>query len=398
MIVAILKKISSKISYNLFTKTTLIGVAILIILNFTFIASYNYNSAEMHKDAVRKILNVCYMLDNTPFSAQTDAINAIKDPSLSVSITTQPAWSLHFFKVDTVWKTYKKFSTTKDERFITLSYKLDNEKWLNIKVDSRYKFSHSMILLIAIEIAAILVIILYAGLLQRFAKPLKSIKKIAGELTLEQPLQQKLLSKSNVINQIDATFSKLQTKLNDLVKERTLILAALSHDLRTPITRLQFRSQMINDPAMLEQITDILQRMENIIRKTLFIAKFNYQDAVPEKIDISSLLSDIITNLNNLNTKINYQNKTPAKILSINPAALKYALTDLLRNIADNENLVTVDLQKNKNKIIISISGNINLDQLDTDIIKSVMTLQKGRVNISNTKNPTMELVFNHNQ
>lgn len=69
-----------------------------------------------------------------------------------------------------------------------------------------------------------------------------------------------------------AAFNRMQTRIRGLFDERTRILAAITHDLQTPITRLRLRSEMLDDESTRERMLSDLADMEALVREGLAYA------------------------------------------------------------------------------------------------------------------------------
>ena len=82
------------------------------------------------------------------------------------------------------------------------------------------------------------------------------------------------------------------------------MVAAISHDLRTPITRLKLRAEFIDDPEQREKMLRDLDEMETMIRESLALAR---EDANPEpraKIDLAQLLADSVEGMEHVALEI----------------------------------------------------------------------------------------------
>ncbi|MBP9149900.1 MAG: HAMP domain-containing protein [Rhodoferax sp.] len=89
-------------------------------------------------------------------------------------------------------------------------------------------------------------------------------------------------------------FNTMQTRIRRLVSERARALAAVSHDLRTPLTRLRLRTELIDDDSLRQQMTSDLEAMATMIDGTLdYLRGLQTQEPV-RPIDINALLESMI--------------------------------------------------------------------------------------------------------
>ncbi|MGO8919017.1 MAG: ATP-binding protein [Stellaceae bacterium] len=127
-------------------------------------------------------------------------------------------------------------------------------------------------------------------------------------------------------------FNQMQQRLKRFVDEQTRMLAAISHDLRTPITRLRLRVESaVDDPAEQRKILHDLQRMEDMISSILTFLRENREDEAVAAVDLPSLLQTMCDELADLGDDVRYLG-TESLPLRCRPRALDRAL----RNIAEN--------------------------------------------------------------
>ena len=102
---------------------------------------------------------------------------------------------------------------------------------------------------------------------------------------------------SRELRQAAQAFNQMQARLQRLIRDRTFMLAAISHDLRTILTRLQLRTEFIDDSTQQQKAQADLAQMDAILNSTLTFAK---EDSTPEArttMDLASLLQSICDDL-----------------------------------------------------------------------------------------------------
>ncbi|MFX7674850.1 histidine kinase dimerization/phospho-acceptor domain-containing protein, partial [Acinetobacter baumannii] len=82
-------------------------------------------------------------------------------------------------------------------------------------------------------------------------------------------------------------FNRMQARLARFVADRTQMLAAISHDLRTPITRLRLRAELVDDPEMQRRMLADLDEMEAMISATLAFARDDAQREPRVRFDLA---------------------------------------------------------------------------------------------------------------
>lgn len=98
---------------------------------------------------------------------------------------------------------------------------------------------------------------------------------------------------SEKVRQAAKAFNAMQGKITQLLEDRTRMLAAMSHDLRTPLTRMRLRAEFMTDDAMRAKTLADLEEMERMIAETLAFAKGEMLADSFTKIDLGVLLSGV---------------------------------------------------------------------------------------------------------
>ena len=126
-------------------------------------------------------------------------------------------------------------------------------------------------------------------------------------------------------------FNTMQRRLSRFVEERTRILAAVSHDLKTPITRLRLRLEQIDDPELREKLDRDLTDMQHLVQGSLDFMRGMALKEKTRPVDIDALLESLRDDADDLGHAVSIQGHTfgpyPGK-----PLALKRCLGNLLDN------------------------------------------------------------------
>jgi signal transduction histidine kinase len=126
-------------------------------------------------------------------------------------------------------------------------------------------------------------------------------------------------------------FNRMQQRLRRLIESRTQMLAALSHDLRTPLTLLRLRTEEVADAAERDKMLATIGEMDEMIGSTLAFARDEVQAEPRRKVDIAALLASVVDDMADAGLPVTMTAAAPT-IHDCQPAALKRALTNLLDN------------------------------------------------------------------
>src|SRR5271170_6990076 len=126
-------------------------------------------------------------------------------------------------------------------------------------------------------------------------------------------------------------FNTMQDRLRRYLDSRTRVLAAMSHDLKTPLTRLRLQVETLDNPPMQERIGAELDEMESMVREALSLFR-GLDDGEPAApIDIDALLAQIRGEFTGMGAQVTLCGHATEPLLG-KPQALKRCLTNLIAN------------------------------------------------------------------
>jgi signal transduction histidine kinase len=127
-----------------------------------------------------------------------------------------------------------------------------------------------------------------------------------------------------------AAFNAMQARIRRYVAERTEMLAAIAHDLQTPLTRLRLRLEKVNDTELRDKLVDDLASMQIMIREGLDLASID-AGGLMQLVDVDSLLSSVCADAVDAGHEVTLVGQTRVSIPAI-PGALQRCLTNLIDN------------------------------------------------------------------
>jgi len=188
-----------------------------------------------------------------------------------------------------------------------------------------YRLLLSLAVLLAAVVAVSLVAVRWA------TRPLITLADAAGELGKDinrPPLPEK---GPEEVRRAAQAFNTMQARLIGYIRDRTRVLAAMSHDLKTPITRLRLRSELLGDPQMKEKFTRDLDEMESMVGATLdFLRGLENREPV-KPVDVMALLESLQADVRETGGVVEIEGAT-AKPYPGGPQALKRCLGNLIEN------------------------------------------------------------------
>jgi two-component system, OmpR family, sensor kinase len=128
---------------------------------------------------------------------------------------------------------------------------------------------------------------------------------------------------------VDA-FNTMQSRVNRLLQERTQMIGAIAHDLRTPLTRLAFRLEGLPSP-MADKVNADIQEMKEMISATLDFVRERATSGTRERLDLRLLIERIVDDHDDLGHDVTLANGAPVNIEGV-PVALRRMLVNLVEN------------------------------------------------------------------
>ncbi|UEM23285.1 HAMP domain-containing protein [Skermanella mucosa] len=170
---------------------------------------------------------------------------------------------------------------------------------------------------------------LWAG--RRLSAPLKRFAEAAQRLGVdgEAPLLPEAGPRE--LRQATRAFNQMQTRLHRFVEDRTQMLAAISHDLRTPLTRLRLRAEFVEDPEQQRKMLADLEEMEAMIASTLAFARDDARKEPRVPIDLAALLQSLVDDLGDAGYEVEYSGPEH-RTIACRPVALRRAIGNLIDN------------------------------------------------------------------
>ena len=213
-----------------------------------------------------------------------------------------------------------------------ISIRLADGNWLNVQntmFDKPPPWANKTLQLLALLVLAIFISGLFIASLM--TRPMARLASAADRFGLDQTQEPLPESGPREVRHTIRAFNRMQQRLHKHIKERSLMLAAISHDLRTPVTTLRLRAEYIEDSEMQEKTLATLNEMEAILKATLSFSRDEAADEKPRATDLAALLQSLVDDHSDLGGKLGYSG--PDKLPFIcRPVALKRALNNLIDN------------------------------------------------------------------
>jgi signal transduction histidine kinase len=171
-----------------------------------------------------------------------------------------------------------------------------------------------------------------AAVVARMAlRPLNRLAQAATELgnDIERPPLPE--QGATEIRQAAAAFNAMQLRIRHHIRQRSHIMAAITHDLQTPLTRLRLRLEKVDDDDLRTKLLSDLSAMQTMVREGLDLARSLDSTETPQRLDLDSLIDSVTADASDAGQAATAQANTSASVMA-RPVALRRCLTNLLDN------------------------------------------------------------------
>ncbi|MBT3305280.1 MAG: HAMP domain-containing protein [Alphaproteobacteria bacterium] len=201
----------------------------------------------------------------------------------------------------------------------------------------------------------VVVVVLSVWATRRATRPLARFADAAERLGLDVNAPPVDEDGPREVRHVAAAFNTMQNRIRTFVRDRTQMLAAISHDLRTPITRLRLRAEFIEDADLQKKMFDDLEQMEVMIASTLAFARDDAGDEAKKPFDLAVLLQGFCDDASDAGHAAVYIG--PDRLTySGRPIALGRVFTNLIDNAIHYGGNAQVNLAADDQQIVITVA------------------------------------------
>ncbi|MCY1398406.1 Osmolarity sensor protein EnvZ [compost metagenome] len=237
----------------------------------------------------------------------------------------------------------------------TLMVQLADQSWLMFSVTSRsWGLEEGPRYLIVI-----LVVLLSTGLVallatRRLAKPLQQFAQGARRFGVDFRAPPIEPVGPHEIRQAILAFNAMQAQLRHFIEDRTQMLAAISHDLRAPLTRMRLRGEFIEDPEQQQRLFRDIGEMQEMINSALEFFRDDARMEQATSFDLAQLLQTLIDDYRD--QSIDIRLRGPSRLVYFGrPLGLKRVLTNLLDNAIKYASEPQIEVQQDDDEVLIRI-------------------------------------------
>ncbi len=328
-------------SWNIISKRlTQSVVADINVIVKLFDQDLKLNAIQIAKDDFKMDIDIIPKKNLDPFSFRTESGILSKRLNQALEELDKP----FFYDVSNIDKGAK-IAILLDNNFLII----------NVNKDRLYSESAFVFLLWMIFASLILLFFSYFFMSKQI-RPLKRLSIIAETFGRGLDAPELKSTGASEIKQTAIAFNQMRTRIRRFLKQRTDMLAGVSHDLRTPLTRMKLQVSLLKDEKAKKEFELDIKEMTAMLDSYVSFVRSEAPEPI-EHISINEILNDNIKKIDNENLKIEFKQLNVVET-SGRPIQLKRAFQNILDNSKRYSDKILIEISKDDKGCLINIDDN----------------------------------------
>ena len=269
------------------------------------------------------------------------------------------------------------FDTTSYKELIDLRIKYNEGYFKFLVSKDRVTSSSARLFALWITVPAIIMVIISLIFLKNQTRPITNLARAAERFGKGEIIEEFKPSGALEIRQAGHEFDKMRKRILRHLNQRTEMLSGISHDLRTPLTRMKLQIAFIKDKDLAKKLTEDINEMEKMLNEYLQFTSSSYMEK-DEAFNLSQLIEDVINKYANNNI---LQDLVPRVYYSGRKNLINRCLNNIIDNALKYANKVEIKLNKKNTNlfIIIDDDGPGIPSKEHENVFKPFYKIDKGR-------------------
>ncbi|GAB4224232.1 MAG: hypothetical protein Tsb005_21030 [Gammaproteobacteria bacterium] len=357
------------------TKKLLAILLVLLVTNVAIIIYFVYfyhtrTTFLQHQRYVNQIVGIISAIQDAPTAHQQERLAALTHHHLQLGIGPAPSATKRWrFEHTHSLKEIREILLRRHGYYhqeLALSYELDSHHWLNIHLDGmadrQYQIMSKPVfaigLFVILQIGIMLALLAYVTAVQRFNAPLREIKQTATRLGIDLHAKEIPVYGPHIVQEAISALNIMQARIKQLLTERVATLASLSHDIKTPLSRLKLILQLHADEAMQRSTLQEIEDIEFLLKKSLSYAQQEFSNEASKRLDIVVLVATVCDQFIDSGHAVAYTSNTDHYTIEGQPNNLRRVFNNIIDNALKYGQKADVLIQADPRGIEISIEDN----------------------------------------
>ena len=269
------------------------------------------------------------------------------------------------------------FSSTNYKELIDLRIRYQKGYFKFLVQKDRVTSSSARIFALWITVPAFIMVFISLIFLKNQTRPITNLARVAEKFGKGEEIEEFKPSGAAEIRQAGYEFDKMRKRINRHLNQRSEMLSGISHDLRTPLTRMKLQMAFIKDKELADKLSEDINEMEKMLNEYLQFTSSSYLEK-DEQFDLSELIDKIVKKYNNRNISTILKDRT---YFNGRKNLIQRCINNLIDNSIKYGNKVIIELKKNNNNIFIKIEDDgpgIPKEEFE-NVFKPFYKIDKGR-------------------
>lgn len=237
-----------------------------------------------------------------------------------------------------------------------LSIALQGGDWLNVATRfHRPPLQWARASAVTFGLTAVLIVAVVWFALSRLTGPLRRLAAAADRLGLGEDVAEIAPTGPEELRRLTTAFNAMQARLTRMIAERTQMLAALGHDLRSPLTAMRVRVEMVDDDETRERLIATLDEMQEMVEATLAFARGMASSEPVDPVDPAEFLRALVEDIAETGGTVTLDAE-PGSTLRLRPHSMRRALRNVIDNALRYGGRAAVRLERVGNTACITVA------------------------------------------
>ncbi len=226
---------------------------------------------------------------------------------------------------------------------------------LQVTVERRRLFSSTTYVFFLWMLGTSLVLLSMATIfMRRQVRPIRRLAQAADDFGKGRDVGEFVLDGAAEVEVAGRAFNQMRARIRRQIQQRTEMLAGVSHDLRTPLTRMKLQLAMMGTAPAIEDLKRDVGDMERMVNAYLAFARGEGTEQ-PSEVDIVAAVGDVVAGARRDGTRIGFATAEEALTVPLRRDAFRRALTNIVANAQRHANRIDVVLNRRRGRVEILV-------------------------------------------